>query len=67
MSKMTEELQEGISRLSAENTRVKELNREMVAMIERLAEHLENCYDREIEDTIEARELLAKTEEGEGE
>ena len=30
MSKMTEELQEGISRLSAENARLKELNREIV-------------------------------------
>ena len=33
MSKMLEELQEGISRLSAENTRLKELNRELAEVI----------------------------------
>ena len=41
MSKMTEELQAGISRLSAENARLKELNREMV---EAMKQNCDICY-----------------------
>ena len=67
MSKMIEELQEGISRLSAELTRLKELNREMV---ETMKQNCDICYKERDLDVCE--ECMfdkfineAKEEEGE--
>jgi len=72
MSKMIEELQEGISRLSAENARLKELNREMVEALEEVSkEYLEDkvyhsiSYDTYMQVSIaitKAGQVLTKAE-----
>ena len=71
MSKMLEELQEGISRLSAENTRLKELNREMVEGLNTInnvtdGRHFQIEYGGMVQLKRIIKSVLAKAE-GEGE
>jgi len=60
MSKMIEELQEGISRLSAENTRLKELNREMVEALTMVYKSYHN--NMSIYDLTQVHDAIAKAE-----